>query len=494
MATGSEGSRRDGRDAVVVGAGPNGLAAGVALAGAGWSVTVHEAAEVIGGGTRTEALTLPGFLHDVCSAVHPMGAGSPFFGTLPLGDHGLEWIHPPVQLAHPFDDGTAAALVSSTAETGATLGPDGEAYRRLLDPFVERWGPLFEDALAPPLRLPGHPLLMARLGWRGLRSATGLASSVFEGERGRAFFLGLAAHTLLPLDRAPTAAFGLMLAIGGHGPGWPVARGGSRAIAEALAGVLRERGGRIVTGSPVGNVDDLPAATAVLLDLTPRQVLDVAGHRLPPRYRQRLRRYRYAPGVFKVDWALSEPIPWTAPECREAGTVHLGGGPDAIVRSAAAAWHGRSDDAPYVLLSQPSLIDPSRAPPDRHTAWAYCHVPHGDTRDRTAAIERQVERFAPGFGDVILARATMDTAAFEAHDPNLVGGDIGGGVQDLAQLFFRPVPAVDPYATPVPGLFLCSASTPPGGGVHGMCGWNAARSVLRQLDRRRGREWRSSPA
>jgi phytoene dehydrogenase-like protein len=483
MTTGRGAARQDGGDrhAVVVGSGPNGLAAAVALAGAGWSVRVHEAAEVIGGGTRTEALTLPGFRHDVCSAVHPMGAGSPFFATLPLGEHGLEWVRPPVHLAHPFDDGTAAALRSSTADTAATLGRDGKAYRRLLEPFVPRWRQLFEDALAPPLRWPRHPLLMARLGVRGLRSATGLAAAAFEDGRARAFFLGLAAHTLLPLDRPPTAAFGLMLAIAGHGPGWPIARGGSRSIADALAGVLRGQGGRIVTEAPVGNVDDLPPADAVLLDLTPRQVLEVAGHRLPDRYRRRLGRFRYAPGVFKVDWALSEPIPWTAAACREAGTVHVGGGPEAIARSADAAWNGRLDEAPYVILAQPSLFDPSRAPRDRHTAWAYCHVPHGDTRNRTAAIERQVERFAPGFGDAILARSTMNTAALEDHNPNLVGGDIAGGVQDLAQLFFRPAPTFDPYAIPAPGLFLCSASTPPGGGVHGMCGWHASRSVLGRL-------------
>jgi phytoene dehydrogenase-like protein len=452
----------------------------VALAREGWTVTIHEAAERIGGGTRTEALTLPGFLHDVCSAVHPMGAGSPFFRTLPLADHGLEWIPPPVLMAHPLDDGTATALLPSVSDTAATLGPDAAAYRRLMDPLVPRWKELFDDALGPPLRVPRHPILMARLGLRGLRSATGLARSAFEGPRARAFFMGLAAHTLLPLDRVPTAAFGVMLGLAGHGPGWPIPRGGSRSIAGALAALLREHGGRILTESAVENVDDLPATDAVLLDLTPRQVLEVAGHRLPERYRTRLRDYRYAPGAFKLDWALSEPIPWTAPECRSAGTVHLGGSAEAIVRSADAAWHGRDDDHPYVLVAQPSLFDPSRAPEGRHTAWAYCHVPHGDTRDRTAAIEGQVERFAPGFRDTILARSTMNTRELEAHNPNLVGGDINGGLADLRQFLFRPVPTLDPYATPDPMLFLCSASTPPGGGVHGMCGWHAARSVMKR--------------
>lgn len=468
-------------DVIVVGAGPNGLAAAVALGRGGHRVTVLEAADRIGGGTRTEPLTLPGFHHDVCSAVHPMGAGSPFFRQLPLADHGLEWLHPPVLLAHPFDDGTAAVLRRSTAETAATLGPDGSAYRRLIEPFVRRFHVLMEQALAPPLRLPRRPLLMARLGLLGLRSALGLAQRRFEGERARAFFLGIAAHALLPLDRSPTAAFGIMLAAAGHGAGWPVARGGSRAITGALAELVREQGGRIETGSPVRNVDELPRADAVLLDLTPRQVVAVAGHRLPGRYRRRLERYRYGPGVFKVDWALSEPIPWTAPDARRAGTLHLGGDGDAIARSADAAAAGRHHDDPFVLLAQPSLFDPSRAPEGRHTAWAYCHVPHGSSANMTDAVERQVERFAPGFRDTILGRHTMNTRDLEAHDANLVGGDINAGIQDLRQFLFRPVPRRDPYATPVKGLYICSASTPPGGGVHGMCGYHAARSALRQL-------------
>lgn len=471
----------DGRRVVVVGAGPNGLAAAVALAREGHDVTVHEAGDRIGGGTRTEELTRPGYLHDVCSAVHPLGAGSPFFRRLPLAEHGLAWVHPPVLMAHPFDDGTAALLLRSTAETAATLGPDGGAYRRLMDPFVRRWPQLLDEALAPPLRIPRRPLLMARLGLLGLPSAMRLTRRRFDDDRAPAFLTGIAAHALLPLDRPLTAAFAIVLAAAGHGVGWPVARGGSRAISDALAGVLQAHRGRILTGSPVTTLDALPDADATLLDLTPRQVLAVAGHRLPARYRRRLGRYRYGPGVFKVDWALSEPIPWTAPGCRRAGTLHLGGTTEAIVRSAADVSAGRPNDDPFVLLAQPSLFDPSRAPEGRHTAWAYCHVANGSTADMTEAIERQVERFAPGFRDTVLARNVMDTRGLEAHNANLVGGDINAGIQDLRQFLFRPAPRLDPYSTPVAGLYICSASTPPGGGVHGMCGYHAARSVLRDI-------------
>lgn len=466
----------------VVGSGPNGLAAAVCLAREGCRVSVHEAEHGIGGGTRSEELTLPGFIHDVCSAVHPMAVCSPFFRELPLADHGLEWIHPPVLMAHPFDDGSAAVLMRSVGETGAGLGRDSRAYQRLMGRFVAQWQELFEEALAPPLHVPRRPLLMARLGLLGFQSAMGLARRRFETGRARAFFVGIAAHTLLPMDRSPSAAFGIMLALAGHSAGWPIPRGGSHAIAHALAGLLREHGGRILTGSRVRDVDALPESAAILLDLTPRQVLDVAGHRLPGRYRRGLERFRYAPGVFKMDWALSEPIPWTAPECRRAGTLHLGGSAEAIARSSEAAWHGRDDEDPFVLVTQPSLFDASRAPEGRHTAWAYCHVPQGSTRDMSDAIERQVERFAPGFRDVIVARSAMNTRDIERHNANLVGGDINGGVQDVRQFLFRPMPRVDPYSTPLDGLYLCSASTPPGGAVHGMCGYHAARSALKRLD------------
>jgi phytoene dehydrogenase-like protein len=466
--------------AIVVGAGPNGLSAAVALARGGYRVLLYEAMDAVGGGTRSAALTLPGFVHDICSAVHPMGVASPFFRQLPLAAHGLEWIHPSAPLAHPFDDGTVALLERSTGMTADTLDrADADAWRRLMDPFVERWEALFDDALGP-LHVPRHPLLLARFGLRALQSARGLATSWFTGERARALFAGIAAHTLEPLTTRPTAAFGLMLGIAGHAVGWPVARGGSQRIADALASLLRRHGGEIRTGAPVHSLRDLPRAAAVVLDLTPRQVLRVAGERLPRRYRRALMRYRYGPGVFKIDWALSSPIPWRAKDCARAGTVHLGGGLGEIEASAAAPWHGRVERRPFVLLAQPTLFDDRRAPPGHHVAWAYCHVPHGSSADQTEAVEAQVERFAPGFRDTVLARHTMTPAALQRHNPNLVGGDINGGTQDLGQLFFRPAARLVPYATPVDGLYLCSASTPPGGAVHGMGGYHAARVVLRR--------------
>jgi phytoene dehydrogenase-like protein len=466
----------------IVGAGPNGLSAAIVLARAGLQVVLHEGAEQIGGGARTEALTLPGFRHDVCSAVHPLAAASPFFRGLEFERYGLRWIHPPILMAHPFEDGTAAVLTGSTHETGGSLGnADGAAYRRVMDPLVRHWEAVMEEVLAPPLRVPRRPLLMTRLGLSGLRSASGFVRGSFVGERARAFFLGLAGHALMPMTAAPSAAFGLVLALAGHGAGWPIARGGSQGIADALAEIVRTSGGEIVTGSPVRSLRALDGHAAVVLDLTPRQVLSISGNDLPSGYTHRLAAYRYAPGVFKIDWALSEPVPWTAPECRRAGTIHLAPSGSDVERSASAAWAGQGDDVPYVIFSQPSLFDPTRAPEGRHTAWAYCHVPHGSIEDRTAAIERQVERFAPGFREVVLARHTMHTRQLETHNPNLVGGDINGGVQDLRQHFFRPVARPDPYATPVRGLYLCSAATPPGGGVHGMCGFHAARSVLRRL-------------
>ncbi len=468
---------------VIVGAGPNGLAAAVTLARAGRQVLVYEAADRPGGGTRSAELTLPGFIHDTCSAVHPMGAASPFFRALPMAEHGLEWVHPELPMAHPFDDGTAATLARSTHETALSLDrADVEPYQELMDPFVERWSDLFDDALRPLLRVPDHPLLIARFGRVGLRSALGLGRARFHGARARALLAGIAAHTLEPLDLPPTAAFGLMLAVAGHCVGWPFARGGSQRIADALIGLLERRGGSVVTGSPVRSLDPLPSAEAIVLDLTPKQVLAVAGPRLTGHYRRQLERWRYGPGVFKLDWALCAPIPWRADACRRAGTVHLGGRAEEIAASNRAAWEGRLPERPFVLLAQPTLFDPSRAPAGRHIAWAYCHVPNGSTADLSEAIEAQVERFAPGFRDVILARASRSAAASEHYDPNLVGGDINGGIADLRQLLFRPAVRADPYATPVHGLFLCSASTPPGGGAHGMCGHNAALSVLRHAD------------
>ena len=463
-------------DAIIIGSGPNGLAAAIALARAGRRVLVCEAEQTIGGGARSAELTLPGFTHDVCSAAHPLAAGSPFLRSLPLDQYGLEFIYPPVSLAHPFDDGTAALLERSVAATGETLGVDGMAYRRLMKPLVADWALLAPALLGPP-RLPRHPLALARFGLKALRSARGLAASRFAGERARGFFAGLAAHSFLPLERLATAAFGLVLGITGHAVGWPVARGGSQSIANALAAYLRSLGGEIVTGRRVASVDDLPSARAILCDVTPRQLLRLAGHRLPPNYRRRLERYRYGPAAYKVDWALNEPVPWKAEGCSRAGIVHLGGTLAEISAAESAPWKGEQADKPFVLVAQSSLFDPTRAPAGKHTLWAYCHVPNGSTFDMTERIEKQIERFAPGFRDCVLARGVMPPAALERHNANLVGGDINGGAQDLRQLFARPTRRL--YSTPARGLYLCSSSTPPGGGVHGMCGYFAARAVLR---------------
>jgi phytoene dehydrogenase-like protein len=473
---------RSSDDAVVVGAGPNGLAAAVTLARAGWKVRLIEAGETVGGAARSAALTLPGFLHDVCSAIYPLTIGSPYLSKLPLKEHGLTWIHPPVALAHPLDDGTAAVLARfSFAETGESFGDreDARAWRRLLAPTTQAWDAFAEEALGP-LRWPRHPFVMARFGLAGLRSAEGLLRGRFRGQRARALFAGIAGHSFLPLDFVPTAAYGLMLAASGHAVGWPQPAGGAQTIPDALAALLTEAGGAIETGWRVGSLDELPPARAYLLDLTPAQLLRWDGLRWPEGYRRRLARFRYGPGVFKIDWALSGPIPWTAEPCRRAGTVHLGGTWQEIAASESDAWDGRLSEKPFVLLGQTSLFDDRRAPPGAHTAWAYCHVPHGSTADRTAAIEAQIERFAPGFRDLVLARHTMNTAALEAYNPNCVGGDINGGAALLSQLFTRPVARLVPYATPDPRVWICSASTPPTGGVHGMCGHHAARAVLRR--------------
>lgn len=466
-------------DAVVVGSGPNGLAAAIVIAQRGRRVLVIEGADRIGGGTRTEELTLPGFHHDVCSAIHPLGPSSPFFSTLPLAQYGLEWVHSPLPLAHPFDDGTAAVLERSLTETAAQLGVDGESYVDLVEPFVKHWSALLRDALAP-LHVPRHPLLLARFGFYGLRSAEGLMRATFRTDRARALFAAIAGHAMLPLSRAPTASVALVLALTAHAVGWPLARGGSQAIARALAGYFQSLGGTIVTGTTVRRLADIPPARAVLLDLTPRQLLALAGDELPPRYRRALARYRYGPGVFKMDWALAGPVPWRASDAARAGTLHLAGSVGEITAATAAPWRGVTAERPLVLFAQPTLFDPTRAPAGKHIAWAYCHVPHGSSIDMTAAIEKQVERFAPGFRDVVLARRARGPAALEQHNPNLVGGDINGGVQDLRQLFTRPVARLVPYRTPLRGVYLCSASTPPGGGVHGMCGYHAAHAALHQ--------------
>ena len=469
------------RNAVVVGAGPNGLAAAITLAQAGWSVEVFEAAETVGGGARSAALTLPGFVHDVCSAIHPFAAGSPLLARLPLAQHGLEWIHPPLPLAHPFDDGTAAVLARSYEETGDSFGDreDARAWERLVRPFAESWDELAPDLLGP-LHWPRHPLRMARFGLAGLRGAAAFAHRRFRGFRARALFAGLAAHSFLPLERVPTAAFGLMFAVCGHAIGWPLPKGGAQRIADALAALLGELGGEVHTGRLVRSLQELPQARAYLFDLTPAQFLRIDGIDWPSSYRRRLGLYRYGPGVFKVDWALSGPIPWRAEACRRAGTVHLGGTIEEVAASERSAWSGRETERPFVLVAQPSLFDAARAPAGAHTGWAYCHVPHGSTADRAAAIEAQIERFAPGFRDLVLARHTTNTAELEAYNPNCVGGDINGGAALLSQLFTRPVARLVPYATPDRRVFICSSSTPPSGGVHGMCGYHAARAALRR--------------
>ncbi len=462
--------------ATVIGSGPNGLAAAIELARGGCSVQVLEAEKTIGGGTRSGELTLPGFVHDICSAVHPLGVASPFFRTLPLNSHGLEWVQPPAPLAHPLDDGTAVMLERSIEKTCETLGKDAAAYRNLVEPFVNNWENLFADLLGP-LRIPRHPLTFTRFGWRAMRPANGLAKSVFEGERARAMFAGIAAHSMLSLDQVFTASFGLVLAIAGHAVGWAIPRGGSQKIADALSAYLRFLGGEIVTDSRVESIDNLLTPEhAVLCDLTPRGLLRIAGHRLPKGYRRKLERYRNGQAAFKVDWALNAPIPWKAEECARAGTVHLGGTLAEIAASEDAPAKGKHAEKPYVLVTQPSLFDSSRAPEGKHTAWGYCHVPNGSTFDMTERIENQIERFAPGFRDCIIAKKVSPPAELERHNANLVGGNISGGSNDIRQLFLRPTSRL--YSTPVKGLYICSSSTPPGGGVHGMCGYFAARAAL----------------
>jgi phytoene dehydrogenase-like protein len=451
------------------------LAAGIVLAQAGCEVVLYEAHHTIGGGVRTAELTLPGFMHDVCSAVHPFAVRSPFFRTLPLAAHGLEWIEPPAMVAHPFDDGSAAVVNRQVELTASTLGDDERPYRAVFGKLAAKW-PRIESAVLGPLRWPQHPLAVARFGLSALGSADGFARRVFAGERARALFAGIAAHGMLPLERCPTAAFGLVLGVMAHLEGWVFPRGGAQRLADALAGYFRSLGGRIITNTQVNSIDELPPARVVMCDLSPKPLLAIAGHRLPRSFRRVLERYRYGMGAFKVDWALHAPIPWRASDCTSAATVHLGGTLAEIAQSERDAWAGPPSERPYVLLTQPSLFDPSRAPAGKHTAWAYCHVPNGSTVDMLSRIERQIERFAPGFRERILARAVMGTADFERYNANLVGGDIAAGASDLGQFFARPTRRQ--YSTPLRGLYICSASTPPGVGVHGMCGYYAARRAL----------------
>jgi Phytoene dehydrogenase and related proteins len=470
-------------DAVVVGAGPNGLVGAITLARAGWKVLVLEAAPTIGGGLRSSNLTRPGFVHDICSTVQALGVASPAFADLPLEDHGVEWCHPDVPVAHPLDGGRAAILRRDVAETAAAFTPkDARHYERLMGPLVDHSTALVGTLLSP-LQLPHAPVAAAGFGRHAIRSADALARLRFDGNEPRALLAGTAAHATQPLTHPGTAGYGLFLGLLAHTSGWPVARGGSQQLADALGAILTDLGGEIETDHEVRDLDALPPARATLLDVTPRQVLDIAGDRVTGRYRRALTRYRYGPGVFKMDWALTAPIPWANTDVRTAGTVHLGGTLDEITRAEAEVHAGRHPERPYVIVVQPTIMDSSRAPNGAHIAWAYCHVPNGSTVDQTIAIEDQIERFAPGFRDVVLDRHTMHTAAMEAHDANYVGGDINGGAGDLRRLFTRPLISLHPWATSMPGVYLCSSSTPPGGGVHGMCGLHAARLALLRANR-----------
>lgn len=471
-------------DAVVVGSGPNGLAAAIELAQQGWRVRVYEARETAGGGMRSGEME-EGVVFDRCSAVHPLAAGSPCFRRWPLEEHGLRWVHPPLAAAHPLDGGRAAVLHRSLDETVSRLEDDtpgdGKAWRRMVGTLSARWEELAPDLLRPPLRPPRHPLALAAFGARALLPARLLARWSFEGEAARGLFAGLAGHSMLPLERAGTSAIGLVLGAAAHAGGWPFPAGGAQRLAEALASYLRSLGGEIVTGHHVSSLDELPPARAVLCDLAPSPFLRLAGERLPQRYRRKLSRFRYGPGVFKLDLLLDGPVPWAAPACAEAGTVHLGGTLEEIAACEATVNRGRAPERPYVLVAQNSLFDPERTRPGRHVLWAYCHAPSGSDLDLGDAIEAQVERFAPGFRARILERRRTTAREMEVYNPNYVGGDIGAGATSLRQILARPTLSPSPYRTPVRGLYLCSASTPPGGGVHGMCGHHAARTVLKDL-------------
>jgi phytoene dehydrogenase-like protein len=466
-------------DAVVVGSGPNGLAAGITLRQQGLSVLIVEGKETIGGGLRSAELTLPGFKHDICSAIHPMAAGSPFFNTLPLNDHGLDFINPNICAAHPLDNGEAAVLLNSFEETASRLERDGNAYEKLIGPLVASWPTIVKDVLGP-LRIPKNPIAYVRFGLDAILSAQAI-SKRFSTTKAKGLWAGMAAHSLLPLTNLSTAAIGMVLTTTGHLGGWPIPKGGSQQIANALASYFISLGGKITTNFYVKSLDQLPSSKTILFDITPKQLLEIAGHKFSSLYKWQLNRYRYGMGVFKMDWALDGPIPFTAKECLSAGTVHLGNSFEEIAHTEDMTWRGQHADKPFVLLAQQSLFDPSRAPAGKHTAWAYCHVPNGSTKDMSDTIERQIERFAPGFRERILSKHSFNSNQLEAYNSNYIGGDINGGAIDIFQLFTRPALRSSPYRTSSKGMYICSASTPPGGGVHGMCGYNAAKRALKDI-------------
>lgn len=472
--------KKDNYDAIVVGSGPNGLAAAIRLAEKGLAVLLIEAKDTIGGGMRTKELTLPGFHHDVCSAIHPLGIASPYFKTLPLEKFGLEYIHPEVLAAHPFDDGTAACLYPSLDDTARGLGRDEKSYRSLIEPILKDWDKLVPEFLSP-IKIPKNPVPLALFGLKAIRSAEGLANSYFKTEKARGLWAGVAGHSVQPFSNLTSAAIALVLTAAGHKQGWPVPKGGSQAIAKALGGYFEFLGGEIITDFEVRNLKHLPSHRALLFDLTPKQILTIAGEKFSSLYKWQLGRYRYGMGVFKMDWALDGPIPFTSLEARKAGTVHLGGTFEEIAASEKSTSKGVQSERPYVLLAQQSTDDPSRAPEGKHTAWAYCHVPNGSVRDLTRVVENQIERFAPGFKRLILKRHKMNTFEMQNYNANYIGGDILGGITDLGQLFTRPVLRLSPYKTSAKGIYICSASTPPGGGVHGMCGFNAAEKAIKDL-------------
>jgi phytoene dehydrogenase-like protein len=466
-------------DAVVVGSGPNGLAAAITLQQEGLSVLVLEGKDTLGGGLRSAELTQPGYMHDICSAIHPLAVGSPFFQKLPLDKHGLEYIYPTYAAAHPFDDGTAAILTSSAKNTASLLGQDEQVYLHLIESLVNDWPAMAADVLGP-LRIPRHPIAMAQFGLKALQSAKSI-SKRFTTSKAKGLWAGMAAHSILPLTHTATAAIGLVLMANAHIKGWPIPKGGSQKIADALASYFISLGGKIETGTYIKSLAQLPSSKAVLFDVTPKQLLEIAGHTFSSVYTWQLNRYRYGMGVFKMDWALDDRIPFITPSCKQAGTIHIGNTFEEIESSEQQTWNGKHSEKPFVLLAQQSVFDPSRAPRGKQTAWAYCHVPNGSTVDMTDAIEKQIERFAPGFRDRILMRHSFNTAEMQEHNPNYIGGDINGGAIDVSQLFTRPALRFSPYRTSAKGIYICSSSTPPGGGVHGMCGHHAAKRAMKDI-------------